>query len=66
MKYLTDAERQIRPARIAAEYPYWLTCTIPVTGERPFIRWFRSAEDRDRYAADLPTTVTITAKGDPI
>ena len=65
MTHLTDAERQIRPARIAADYPYSLTYTIPVTGDRPFTRWFRSAEDRDRYAADLPTTVTITAKGDP-
>lgn len=64
MKYLTDAERQLRPARIRSEYPYWIAFRLPVSGDREFRRYFRSAEARDRYGADLPENATIIEKGD--
>lgn len=52
-RYLTDAELRYRPEAMRALYRYPLRFTIKGV---EFIRWFRSVQDRDRYAGhDLPS-----------
>lgn len=54
-RYLTDAERKYRPDDMRALYCHPLDFTIKGV---PFRRWFRTAEERDRYAErDLHTGV---------
>lgn len=59
VNYLTDPERFVRPARIAAAFTFAVTFTLPTSGQKRFTRWFKNAEDRDRYVDDLPDTATI-------
>ena len=66
IRFLTDAERQIRPERIAAEYRYYVSFQLPVSGATPYQRWFSSAEIRDRYIADLPPTAVVIDRGEDL
>lgn len=67
-RFLTDAERQIRPDRIAVEYPYTCAFELPRSkrGDLVFRRWFKTEEERERYIADLPAIATVIDRGEEI
>ena len=65
MRFLTDAERQIRPGRFRLEFRYWVEFTLPIKRDGRLKRWFATPDARDRYEADMIAEgAEILGKGD--
>jgi hypothetical protein len=63
-RYMTDAERQIKPTRLTVSYSFWVRFQLrPPTGPT-ITRWFASYQDRVKYTEALPSGTITIATGD--
>ena len=63
-RYLTDAERQIKPTRLTVSYSFWVRFQLRPPNGPTITRWFTSPADRLKYTDALPASTTVIEQGE--